>query len=214
VQRDDAEAIIVREIKSGAERQLTPHLDRWLFPNSWTTDGRAMVVAALTCDKSELWLWSTKRGTSKAERVLLEQPADDGRLSPNGKWLSFVPMVVGDPAQSRVAVASAEGAPAESWSRIAPEHPWVDTPRWSPDGRLLYFVARSSSAFSNVFAVRFDAERGKPIGKSFPVTHFDTPSLAISPCSGSTGLGIAPHRVTLTMLNATGSIWMLDNVDK
>jgi Tol biopolymer transport system component len=213
VQRD-REAVFVREMESGAERQLSPYSDRWLFPTSWTSDGRAIVVAALTIDKAELWLWSTKAGTTKAERVLVEQSTEQGRVSPNGKWLSFVPMLSGDPAQSRVAVAPAGGAPPESWRRIAPEYPWVDTPRWSPDGRLLYFVARSSGGFSNLFAVHFDAERGMPIGTPFPVTRFDNSSLAVSPFSGRTGLGISAHRVTLIMQTATGSIWMLDNVDK
>jgi hypothetical protein len=35
-----------------------------------------------------------------------------------------------------------------------------------------------------------------------------------SPQFDRTEIGIAPHRAMLTMVSSTGSIWMLDNVDK
>ena len=49
---------------------------------------------------------------------------------------------------------------------------WDDKPRWSPDGRLIYFVA-GRGGFFNVWGVGFlDAAKGKPVGKPFAVTSF------------------------------------------
>jgi hypothetical protein len=52
------------------------------------------------------------------------------------------------------------------------------------------------------------------VGQPFDVTHFSSPRLIISPLFDRTEIGIAAHRVILAMVSATGSIWMLDNVDK
>src|SRR5262249_19542954 len=107
-----------------------------------------------------------------------------------------------------------DGAPQERWIRVEPESPWVDKPRWSPDGRLLYFLRKDPSGFFNLAAMKFDPDRGVLVGASFALTHFDSPSVAISPDLGQTGIGIAARRALLTMASRKGNIWMLDNLDK
>ena len=46
------------------------------------------------------------------------------------------------------------------------------------------------------------------------ITQFDSSGQMISPDVGETETGISARRAMLTMATVTGSIWMLDNVDK
>ena len=111
---------------------------------------------------------------------------------------------------------AAPGAPAAEWIRIAGGDFWADQPRWAPDGRTLYFVSNKGSSFVNLWGIRFDPDRGRPIGAPFVITKFDSPRLVIAPdAAGNVGeLGMSPRRVVLTMATVTGNIWMLENVDR
>ena len=111
-------------------------------------------------------------------------------------------------------VAPAAGAPVAEWTRLASDHKSVDKPRWSPDGRTLYFLSQQDAAFLNLWGLRFDPERGRSVGMPFMVTHFDSPGQMISPNVGDTEIGISARRALFTMATVTGNVWMLDNVDK
>jgi hypothetical protein len=52
------------------------------------------------------------------------------------------------------------------------------------------------------------------VGAPVTLTHFDSPSLFISPFVNVTEIGIAAHRAVLTMQSISGSVWMLDGVDR
>ena len=63
-------------------------------------------------------------------------------------------------------------------------------------------------------AVRFDPERGTPIGEPYALTQFDSPSLVISPDIARSEMDVSSRHAVLTMKTVRGSIWMLDNVDR
>jgi Tol biopolymer transport system component len=112
-------------------------------------------------------------------------------------------------------VMPASGAPRQFWVRVAGAFPKADKPRWAPDGRTIYFVARHSSYSGyNVWGVRFDSARGIPGTEPFRVTSFDSMTLAIDPRMTVTETGVSSNRLVLPMMSVTGNIWMLDNVDK
>jgi hypothetical protein len=95
-----------------------------------------------------------------------------------------------------------------------PDHIWPDKPRWSRDGRTLFFLSRHPTSRFNLWATRFDPDRGTTIGAPFPLTSFEAPNLMISPYIDTLELGLAAEQVVLPMLTVTGSIWMLENVDR
>jgi hypothetical protein len=64
------------------------------------------------------------------------------------------------------------------WTLISKGKPWDDKPNWSPDGKTIYFVS-ARSGFFNVWGIRFDSTKGKPVGEAFRVTAFENPSLMI-----------------------------------
>ena len=118
------------------------------------------------------------------------------------------------PSISEVAVASFDGSSPRQLVRIAADHTWADKPRWAPDGRALYFISRRPGSFLNLWAVRFDADRGTPVGEPRALSAFDSPALYISPDLQTAQMDVSPQHAVLSMKSVSGSIWMLDGVDR
>ena len=93
-----------------------------------------------------------------------------------------------------------------------PKH-WDDKPRWAPDGKTLYFVS-GRGGFFNVFGIRFDPAKGKAIGDPFRVTSFESPALMVPKYIYPVELSLTQDKLVLTMEKRSGSIWVLDNVDR
>jgi Tol biopolymer transport system component len=214
-------AVAVR--RPGEPEQL---LNNWSAEYSqmcsqWTPDGHGIIGPyqrpALT-GWAALALWNTSRIAADApEKVLYAEPGAhiwQGRYSPDGRWLSFVVERAGVQDHLIMLIAPAAGGSSRDWRRIAIEHRGADKPRWASDGRTLYFVSPGHAAYLNLWGVHIDPKRGHPVGRPFVITHFDTPSFRISPHVERSDIGIANRRAVLTMVSVTGSIWMLDNVDK
>jgi Tol biopolymer transport system component len=88
-------------------------------------------------------------------RVIASQPEYSlwqRRFSPDGQWISFNAFKSTDPVASTIYVASPSGGP---WIRITEGQYRDDKPRWSPDGKTIYFVS-SRTGFFNVWKVRLD----------------------------------------------------------
>ena len=112
-----------------------------------------------------------------------------------------------------LAVARPETLPGRS-VRIAPDHEWPDKPRWGSDGKTIFFISKRSTSHLNLWAAQFDPERGTPIGEPFPLTHFDSPKRAISPYIDQSYLAISSRHAVLQMMTVSGSVWMLEHVDR
>jgi len=165
-----------------------------------------------------LWPLAAAPHADKAERVVAFHPDYDlwqESFSPSGRWIVFeaVNRRLADATATLYLIPSA-GAPATEWTRLTDPHAWADKPRWSADGKLLYFWLRQGSFF-NVWALRFDDTHGTGVGAPFQVTHFDGRARQIN----STDLGTSEQSVSRTSIllpltDTSGSIWMLDNADR
>jgi hypothetical protein len=154
-------------------------------------------------------------------------------VSTDGRQYGGVAIAAADPSQdSRVRAASQdtsgqdksnpdtsgqhtsapEACPPPHWRRVAPDQLFVDKLRWSPDGRLLYFIARGAGSRFNVWATRIAPATGAPIDAPFQITHFDRPDLLISPEVEQAEMSVSATRLVLTMKKVTGSIWLLDGL--
>jgi eukaryotic-like serine/threonine-protein kinase len=216
---EPGEWVVAVRALAGPERLL----GRWsrdsaLLCSDWTRDGAAILGSYFhpISSAAPLALWSSSGQSSKPERILLADPPASlwqGRFSSDGRWVSFGlqrPNALG----VELMVAAAGGAPPAEWTRLAADHVFPDKPRWAPDGRTLYFLSRGSGAFFNLWGIRFDPERGRAVGAPFMITRFDSSSQMVSPDLAETEMGISARRAMLTMATVSGSIWMLDNVDK
>ena len=153
-------------------------------------------------------------------RILLSSPAGaqlwNPTFSPDARWILFTVQRRGQNSVApsvECAVARA-GTTPEQWVRIAPDHEWADKPHWGSDGRTVFFLSKGQTSHLNLWAAQFDPERGQPIGEPFALTHFDSSKRAISPYIDDSYLAMSPRRAVLQMSTVTGSVWMLENVDR
>jgi eukaryotic-like serine/threonine-protein kinase len=205
--------VAVRQL-GGQERFLTDWgRDFVLSPKHWTRQG-----VFGTSGDGILVLWSPdKFDFRNPDRVVASIPGAglwQGTLSPSGRWVSFVVSRSQRPGTIELMVAPAQGSPPTGFTRIAADHAWPDKPRWARDGKTLYFISRRPGPHFNLWAVPFDPNRGVPAGEPSQLTEFDSPTLHVSSDLARAEMDVSATDVVLTMKAVSGSIWMLDGVDR
>jgi len=180
----------------------------------WSPDGKSILVSRETNDthRAEVWLL-TVADSPHAEvsaRKIISDPAYNlwqPHFSPDGRWIVFEAYKP-SPLESRLYVMLASGGPR---TQITDGKHWADKPRWSPDGKTIYFVSDPGGGF-NVWGIHFDPASGKPRGKSFQVTAFESPGPMVPRQIPEVELSLTQDKLVLTMEENSGSIWVLDNV--
>lgn len=129
-------------------------------------------------------------------------------FSPDRRWIVFQAHSLSKD-ESTLFVVSAAGGP---WTRISAGK-WDDKPRWSPDGKTIYYVA-FRGGFFNLWGVHFDSSRGLTVGKPFQITTFESPSLMIPNRIPLVDISLTQDKLVLPLEEVSGSIWILDNVDR
>jgi Tol biopolymer transport system component/DNA-binding winged helix-turn-helix (wHTH) protein len=178
----------------------------------WSPDGKWL----LDTTRDEIRL-APAAAAPHAEAAMRKIPYDGSkyivyqtRLSPEGRWIVFEAVAKTPKLDSALYVIPVAGG---TWTRITDGRHWDDKPRWSPDGRTIYFVS-GTDGFFNVWGIRFDPAIGKPVGQPFEVSKFDRPRLMIPRWIPSVGFSLTRDKFVLTMAQETGNIWVLDNVDR
>jgi Tol biopolymer transport system component len=136
-------------------------------------------------------------------------------FSPDGQWIAFEVVSRRDPGAeverpSSLYVMRAAGGP---WTAIVNDGNWADKPRWSPDGKIIYFLWGRGS-FLNVWGIHFDPKTGKPVGKPFQVTSLNSPDLMVPSYIGSVEISVSQKSLVTTLSQISGGIWVIDNVDR
>jgi hypothetical protein len=65
-----------------------------------------------------------------------------------------------------------------------------------------------------VWGAHFDPVKGKRIGESFRVTSFESLGMSVPDASGPAEFSLTQDKFIVTMEDRSGSIWILDNVDR
>lgn len=185
---------------------------------SWSPDGQRIMVsqANQSTNRAEIWLHHVPGGSASGsqDQRMVFNPAYDlfhPSFSPDGRWIVFQAMRdLPGKLESTVFVAARTGGP---WVRLTDGKHWDGIPRWSPDGRAIYFIS-GRGGFFNVWAIRFDPSRGSVVGEPFAVTKFDSPARIIPQHSPSVDISVAQDKLVVTVEQTSGSIWVLDNVDR
>jgi Tol biopolymer transport system component len=218
-------AVAYRQLR-GTERFLTPWSSSFYFvPADWTPDGGSVLGEFLPTGPgtppTSVALWPTsKPKAQQPERILLSSPAGAqvwcATFSPDSRWILFTVQREdrNNMGLSLELAVGRPGTPPEQWVRIAGDHEWPDKPRWGADGKTIFFISKGSTSHLNLWAARFDPELGQPIGKAFALTHFDSSKMAISPYIDDSYLAISPRHAVVQISSVTGSIWMLENLDR
>jgi Tol biopolymer transport system component len=213
----DEGQIVEWSSKDRTEEPVTTSDDTGWVVSDWSPD-RKWLLSTLEYNKeghSEIWqIPSNARSHSEvAARQIIFDPAYyvyQGHFSADGRWIVFE-AVRDNPSgtESALYAMRVAGGP---WIRVTDGKNWDDKPRWSPDGKSIYFVS-GRGGFFNVWGIYFDPVQGKPVGDPFPVTAFDRPSSMVPKDIPNVDLSLSQQRLVITVTQVSGSIWVLDNVD-
>jgi eukaryotic-like serine/threonine-protein kinase len=179
---------------SPAERLTNSPLDQ--FPGSWTPDSRVLVF--LQCDSQcDIWALSMD-GPEKKVWPIVQTPSQETypTLSPDGKWLAYSSHASG---RDEVWVQPFPG-PGEQHQISTEGGTW---PRWSPDGRSLYYCATDRHGGPQPLTLPLPARTGhtylivdvstRPgFSASAPRVVFEDPERKYTAVLGLAGYDVAP----------------------
>lgn len=181
----------------------------------WSADGAGLLIGFMRGTPGRRLLgWVPLAAGPNAEtqlRVIASHPDENlyqARYSPDGRWISFCAAKMNQAGISTIYVVPAAGG---NWTRITNGLSFNDKPRWSSDGRIIYFIS-NRTGFFNVWANRFDPVTGQAIGEPFRVTTFDSPGQMILEDVRTMELAVATDRLVLPLMQVTGNLWILENV--
>ena len=211
-------SIVLMPAGGGEERILTsPGLQRGENAFDWSPDGKWILASSSrgTPDRAEVRLIpvSAAPHAETQERVVASAPGQglwQARFSPDGRWIVFMAVKRTDATLSPLYVVPPSGG---KWTNITSGTYRNDKPRWSPDGKTIYFVS-DRSGFYDVWDIRFDPIQGKPVGEPFRVTTFENPSQLGTVSIGGMEISLTADRLLLPITEVTGNLWMLENVDR
>ena len=132
------------------------------------------------------------------------------RFSPDQRWISFMAVNYKRSKFSTLYVMPAAGG---AWVPITAGVAYDDKPRWSGDGRMIFFLS-DREGLLNLWARRFDPVAGRPIGEPFRVTSFDETRKRLPARLQQIEIAVSNDRVFLPITESTGKIWILDHVDR
>ena len=131
-------------------------------------------------------------------------------FSPDDRWIAF--LAIGKSAQ-RIFIAPFSGStPVDErqWIAVIDGLSSESTPRWSPDGNLIYF-ASYRDGFECFWAQRLDARTKKPIGSAFPVHHLHNARRSLGNVTVFwQELGVATDKLVFPLNDKTANIWMIE----
>jgi Tol biopolymer transport system component/DNA-binding winged helix-turn-helix (wHTH) protein len=205
--------------KDRGEEPLTNPSPLGMFVFDWSRDGKSLLLSRDNPQGHQSEIWTMPATGTDAEANARKLVACDtktnlwqSRYSPDGRWIVFeAELNKSNGHQSMIYVTPATGG--GPWTQITEGKHWDDKPRWSPDGRIIYYVSERKGFF-NVWGIHFDPAKGKPQGEPFQVTTFDNPRLMVADVIPTAGLSIAEDKLVVTVAQVSGSIWLLDNVDQ
>ena len=112
--------------------------------------------------------------------------------------------------ESKLFVMPTTGGPPE---QITDGKHFDDKPRWSADGKAIYFLS-DRDGFFNIWAMSFDNTKGGRVGSPERVTRFDSPSVMIPKTIGLVELSLSKEALIINLEESSGAIWLLSGVGK
>ncbi|MCI0408008.1 MAG: winged helix-turn-helix domain-containing protein [Acidobacteria bacterium] len=210
-------AIVLLSAGGGEEQMLTTPGVSLDVPWDWSGDGQWILGGSdrqasgrrLIC----LFPLQAAPHAERQMRVVTSHPEENlyqARLSPDNRWVSFVAAKAIEAGVSTIYVVPASGG---QWRRITEGKYFDDKPRWEPSGQRLYFIS-NRTGFFNVWGIRFDPASGQVVGEPFRVTAFESPGQMILTDVRILEMALASDRLVLPIMEVSGGIWILENVER
>jgi Tol biopolymer transport system component/DNA-binding winged helix-turn-helix (wHTH) protein len=206
---------VILPTDGGAEELLTGDKQNVNGGNDWTADGQWLLgvhTKPYTC-QFEIGLFPLAAAPRIETRMRVVASDTKYNLfhpnfSPDEHWISFnaSPYAGG----STIYVVAAAGG---NWTQITEGKYWDDKASWAPDGKSIYFIS-NRTGFLNVWGIRFDPGKGRAVGEPFQVTNFESPRHMIFPRIDPLEIALVGGRLFVNITEVSGSVWVLENVDR
>jgi Tol biopolymer transport system component len=206
------------DAETGVERLLTlpPDVTMELVPDDWSADGSKILAACRPASgQPHRTCIVSLDGSSRIAdvRVVASAPGLSlicPRFSPDERWISFMAIDRNRPGTSTLYVMPAAGGP---WVAVTEGSSYDDKPRWSGDGRTIYFISDRGGPV-NLWGRRFDPASGMPVGEPFQATAFDSPARMVPSELQRAEIAVSADRVFLPLTDTAGDVWVLDLPDR
>ena len=115
------------------------------------------------------------------QTTFLEHPKLElwqSQISADGRWVTFVAV----PGEDRRAIYIAPyqpGVPPERWIQAVAADAENDKPRWSPDGKTLYYTS-TRDGYRCIWMQRLNPSTKRPAGDPLPLLHFHSSARSLS----------------------------------
>jgi Tol biopolymer transport system component/DNA-binding winged helix-turn-helix (wHTH) protein len=180
-------------------------------PAMWSADGKQILYLRSEPPRSSVHLLDL---LSRKSRLLIHHPDVPvyvPRFSPDERWLVFK----GDLDERRTRLFIAPLPPdrnvrPDEWIPISEGQAWDDLPRWSPNGRLIYFTS-NRDGFRCLWARRIHPQTRQPEDSPFAVFHIHEAHLSMVTLSlAELQLSLARDLLVFPLAELRGNIWMME----
>lgn len=197
-------AIFVVPAAGGSAVQLCADCGQ---PRAWLPDGSRLLYQWVSSSGESLIGVLDPSGHAAPLIRSSESALFSPSVSPDGKWMALI--VRTPPNDHRVAVVpllSGSAAPRQDWITVTEPGSWVDKPRWSPGGNVLYYVS-DRDGFVCIWSRRLDPATRKPAGEPMAVVHFHNGRNSLGSVYGLE-LSVAKDKLVFNLVEGSGNIWL------
>ncbi len=129
-------------------------------------------------------------------------------ISPDGRWLAFhVPLTNLHHDLYVTPLHNGQAGADVEWIAMTRDEYVNQTPWWSEDGNLLYFIS-NRDGFSCIWAQRLDPSRKTPAGSPFEVYPFHSVRRSIPPSTAGFGPAVARDFLIYSITDNTANVWV------
>jgi Tol biopolymer transport system component len=133
----------------------------------------------------------------------------DADISWDDQWLALATGGPEGTASIHVLPLGKSPTPVRDWILVAESARWVGSPRWSPDGRFLYYHADRDD-FTCIWAQPLDATTKTPSGEPFAVVHAHRSTLKIFGPRYVFSLAVSHGMLIFNAAELTGDIFVTE----
>ena len=131
----------------------------------------------------------------------------DACLSPDDRWLAV--LTDAPPARNTIVISPVRDKPVslQEWIPVTEDSSYLDSPRWSTNGQILYFLSERDG-HSCIWAQRLDPAGRKPAGEAFAVHHEHRSRFVLNLPRGYGSISVGGNTLVFLLGEMSGNIWM------
>jgi Tol biopolymer transport system component len=158
--RSNTFVVLMKDVTGSGDERLLFESPGENAPTSWSRDGRVLLFQARNPNtRNDLWALALSQGQKPVPFLQSPYNEESGRFSPDGRWVAYASDESG---RYEINVAAFPG-PGRRWQVSAAGG---TLPRWSPDGKEIYFLSSARDLMAASVEAR---DGGLEIGLARPV---------------------------------------------